>query len=108
MAARSPALACAAARLDSTVRRTRPHTSISQLVARLTRSWVVVLLPAAAALAEAVLLPPPLWLRVEETSAGVVGKEPPRAGAGGGPRRAGFGAAGDTVWLDHPRPRRGG
>src|SRR5256885_2736020 len=59
MAARSPALACAEARLDSTVRRTRPHTSISQLVARLTRSWVVVLLPAAAALAEAVPLPPP-------------------------------------------------
>ena len=75
MAARSPALACAEARLDSTVRRTRPHTSISQLVARLTRSWVVVLLPAAAALAEAVPLPPPpLWLRVEETSAVIVGK----------------------------------
>src|SRR5256885_6346552 len=79
MAARSPALACAEARLDSTVRRTRPHTSISQLVARLTRSWVVVLLPAAAALAEAVLLPPPLWLRVEETSAVVGGKEAARA-----------------------------
>src|SRR2546430_17057901 len=88
MAARSPALACAAARLDSTVRRTRPHTSISQLVARLTRSWVVVLLPAAAALAEAVLLPPPLWLRVEETSAGSAGKGPQRRGPGRPPALA--------------------
>src|SRR2546430_14850444 len=97
MAARSPALACAAARLDSTVRRTRPHTSISQLVARLTRSWVVVLLPAAAALAEAVPLPPPpLWLRVEETSAGVVGKEPQRAGASSARARADFAAASNT------------
>src|SRR5256885_15593460 len=96
MAARSPALACAEARLDSTVRRTRPHTSISQLVARLTRSWVVVLLPAAAALAEAVLLPPPLWLRVEETSAGIVGKEPAGAGAGRARARGYFGAAGQN------------
>src|SRR2546423_14600090 len=99
MAARSPALACAAARLDSTVRRTRPHTSISQLVARLTRSWVVVLLPAAAALAEAVLLPPPLWLRVEETSAVIVGKEPQRAVPSSARARAELAPAGHTIRL---------
>src|SRR5256885_17110322 len=100
MAARSPALACAEARLDSTVRRTRPHTSISQLVARLTRSWVVVLLPAAAALAEAVPLPPPpLWLRVEETSAVIAGKEPAAAGPRRARGRSHFAAAANTLSL---------
>ncbi|CFO38019.1 Uncharacterised protein [Bordetella pertussis] len=74
MTARSAALACASARLDSTSRRTRPHTSTSQLTDPLSEYWLPTELPF-----EPAPLPPPEPDRVTSAPAPMVGKKPARA-----------------------------
>ncbi|MCY1200856.1 hypothetical protein D9M72_123060 [compost metagenome] len=76
MAPRSARLAAALASEDSTLRRTRPHRSTSQLTLPVSEYWFDTLLPDAD---DEPLWPAPLPERVRPAPAPTVGKKPARA-----------------------------